>query len=87
MTQDEKWNIKYQEVVSFIEANHRNPIPELRSPTRCLSKHRLEEHNMLSWIKQQRKLIKAGTFKNDRMKKFEELEKLFEENKRLNQYQ
>ena len=28
MTQEEKWNIKYQEVVSFIEANHRNPIPE-----------------------------------------------------------
>jgi hypothetical protein len=42
---------------------------------------------MLSWIKHQRKLIKAGTFKEDRMKKFERLEKLFEENKRLNQYQ
>lgn len=76
MTQDEKWLAKYDEVVDFIKVNHRNP-----------SKHRLEEHNMLSWVKQQRKLIKAGTFKPDRMKKFEKLEELFEENKRLNQYQ
>lgn len=75
MTQDEKWLIKYQEVMDFIKTNKRNP-----------SKYRIEEHNMLSWIKQQRKLIKAGTFKSDRMKKFEKLEKLFKENKRLNQY-
>ena len=32
---------------------------------------------MLSWIKQQRKLIKAGTFKSERMEMFEKLEKLF----------
>lgn len=75
MTQDEKWNIKYQEVIGFIEANHRNP-----------SKHRIEEHNMLSWIKQQRKLIKASSLKSNRMAKFLELERLFEYNKRLNQY-
>ena len=76
MTQDERWQKRYEEVVGFINANHRNP-----------SKHRIEEHNMLSWIKQQRKLINAGTFKEDRVMKFEKLEKLFEENKRLNQYQ
>ena len=28
---------------SFIETNHRNP-----------SKHRIEEHDMLNWVKQQR---------------------------------
>ena len=36
MTQDERWNIRYNEVKSFIETNHRNP-----------SKHRIEEHDML----------------------------------------
>jgi len=41
MTQDEKWMIRYEEVVGFIEANHRNP-----------SKHRVEEHLMLNWVKQ-----------------------------------
>ena len=48
MTQDERWNIRYQEVMAFIESNHRNP-----------SKHRLEEHAMLNWVKQQRKLHNA----------------------------
>ena len=75
MTQDERWMKNYEEVMEFIECEHRNP-----------SKHRLEEHNMLSWIKQQRKLIKAGTCKSERMEKLEKLEKLFEENKRLNQW-
>ena len=28
MTQDEKWNQRYQEVVNFIETNHRNPSLE-----------------------------------------------------------
>lgn len=42
---------------------------------------------MLSWIKQQRKLIKAGAIKSGRMEKFEKLEKLFDDNKRLNQWQ
>lgn len=73
-------------VMEYMEANKRNPIPDHGSPTRCLSKHRIEEHDMLSWIKQQRKLIKAGSLKSNRMAKFLELEKLFEDNKRLNQY-
>ena len=36
MTQDERWMVRYQEVVDFIEANKRNP-----------SRHRIEEHDML----------------------------------------
>ena len=55
MTQDEKWMIRYDEVVGFIEANHRNP-----------SKHRVEEHLMLNWVKQQRKLMNAGKLKPER---------------------
>ena len=76
MTQDEKWIIRYKEVVSFIEANHRNP-----------SKHRVEEHLMLNWVKQQRKLVNAGKLKEDRVGRFKELLALIEENKRVNQYQ
>ena len=40
MTQDERWQIKYIEVVGFIEVNHRNP-----------SKYRIEEHDYLNWLK------------------------------------
>ena len=76
MTQDERWNIRYKEVMEFIEGNKRNP-----------SKHRIEEHDMLNWVKQQRKLVNAGTLKPDRIEQFKELLALIEENKRVNQWQ
>ena len=76
MTQDEKWQAKYNEVVEFINTNHRNP-----------SKHRIEEHNMLNWVKQQRKLFNAGTLKPERIDMFKELLAIMEKYKRINQYQ
>ena len=75
MTQDERWNSRYQEVMEFIETNHRNP-----------SKHRLEEHDMLNWVKQQRKLHNAGKLNLNRVEPFKKLMALIEENKRVNQY-
>ena len=59
MTQDERWMLKYNEVVDFIESNHRNP-----------SRHRIEEHDMLNWVKANRKELLA----------------LMEEYKRVNQW-
>ncbi len=75
MTQEEKWMARYNEVRAFIEENHRNP-----------SKHRIEEHDMLNWVKQQRKLLNAGKLKEERIEAFKRLLKLIEENKRINQY-
>lgn len=75
MTQDERWLVKYMEVMEFIETNHRNP-----------SKHRIEEHNMLNWVKQQRKLINAEKLEEERIESFNKLLALIEENKRTNQY-
>ena len=75
MTQDEKWMLKYNEVVVFIETNHRNP-----------SRHRLEEHDMLNWVKQQRKLINKGELKAERAEMLERLLSLCEEYKRVNQW-
>lgn len=46
MTQDELWQQKYQEVVEFIETHHHN-----------LSKHSIEKHLMLSFIRHNRKLF------------------------------
>ena len=53
MTQEERWIAKYNEVVDFIETNHRNPSrhPNHRNPSR----HRIEEHDMLNWLKANRK--------------------------------
>lgn len=76
MTQDERWLEKYNEVVKFIENNKRNP-----------SKHRVEEHLMLNWIKHNRKLLNAGALKPERIEPFKQLLALIEANKHLNQYQ
>ena len=75
MTQDERWNLRYQEVIDYIETNHRNP-----------SKHRLEEHDMLNWVKANRKVLNAGKLNLNRVEAFKKLMALIEENKRVNQY-
>lgn len=76
MTQNERWAVKYNEVLNFIETNHRNP-----------SRHRLEEHGMLNWVKANRKKMNAGKLHESRLRKFKELLVLSEEYKRKNQYQ
>ena len=75
MTQDERWILRYQEVIEFIESNHRNP-----------SKHRIEEHDMLNWVKANRKALNAGKLKPEREGKFKQLLELMEQYKRKNQY-
>ena len=76
MTQDERWLARYNEVMGFMEKNHRNP-----------SRHRLEEHDMLNWVKQQRKLKNKGELKAERAELLEGLLSLWEEYKHVNQYQ
>ena len=75
MTQDERWNKRYQDVMDFMEKNHRNP-----------SRHRLEEHDMLNWLKANRKVMNAGSLKAERVEPFQQLLGLIEKYKRLNQY-
>ena len=43
MTQDEKWQLQYEQMMAFMKDNHRRP-----------SKHRLEEHDMLNWLRRQK---------------------------------
>ena len=76
MTQEEKWIARYNEVVKFIETNKRNP-----------SKHRIEEHDHLNWLKANRKALNAGKMKPDRVEKLKKLLELTEQYKRKNQYE
>ena len=46
MTQDERWLVRYNEVMWFLEENHGNP-----------SKHRIDEHDHLNWLKANRKVL------------------------------
>lgn len=75
MDQETRWLTKYKEVVDFVEANHRNP-----------SRHRIEEHDMLNWVKANRKRMNAGKMKPERVDLFEKLLALADENKHVNQY-
>ena len=76
MTQEERWNKRYEEVKIFIEANKRNP-----------SKYVPEERGMVNWCKQQRKLVNAGKLKEERGELFSQLMALMEQYKRKNQYE
>ncbi|MDO4202141.1 MAG: hypothetical protein Q4D25_08485 [Bacteroidales bacterium] len=75
MDQETRWLTRYNEVKEFIEREHRNP-----------SRHRLEEHDMLNWLKANRKVMNAGLLKAERVEPFQQLLGLIEKYKRLNQY-
>lgn len=62
-------------MVAFIQSNKRNP-----------SKHRIEEHDMLNWVKANRKRMNAGEMREDRLARFKEVLFLMKANKHKNQY-
>lgn len=76
MTQDKRWIVRYNEVMGFLEENHRNP-----------SKHRIEEHDYLNWLKANRKVLNAGKMKAERVEKFRKLLEMTERYRRKNQYE
>lgn len=76
MTQEDRWKTRYEELVGFIEANKRNP-----------SKHRIEEHDHLNWLKANRKALNAGKMKPERVERFRKLLELTELYRRKNQYE
>ena len=76
MTQEERWHIRYNEVKIFIETNKRNP-----------SKHRIEEHDMLNWVKANRKALNVGRLKEERVEAFKRLQEMMEQYRRKNQWE
>ena len=76
MTQDEKWQRQYEQMMTFMETYHRRP-----------SKHRLEEHDMLNWFKATKKRIAKGNYPEDRLEKSKLLMEVAEKYRRLNQYE
>ena len=76
MTQDERWQMQYEQMMSFIEENHPRP-----------SKHRIEEHDLLNWFKHTKKMIAKGDYPTDRLEKFAKLLEVADKYRRKNQYQ
>ena len=77
MTQDEKWQKKYEDVIGSIETNKRNP-----------SKYDAEERgDYYTWLKANRKALNAGKMKAERVEKFRKLLEMTEQYRRKNQYE
>lgn len=76
MDQETKWYTRYNEVVEFINTNHRNP-----------SRYDEEERGKyLNWIKANRKAMNAGKMKPERVEMFRKLLEMTELYRRKNQY-
>lgn len=75
MTQDERWLLRYNEVKSFIEENHRNP-----------SKYVAEERLMVHFLKRGRKMLNAGELAEPRFSQFLVLLELSNRYKHINQW-
>ena len=75
MTQEERWNARYEEVKSFIETNKRNP-----------SKYVAEERLMVHFLKRGRKMLNAGELAEPRFSQFLKLLELSNKYKRVNQW-
>jgi len=58
-----------------METNHGNP-----------SRHRIEEHDMLNWLKANRKVLNAGKMKGERVEMFRVLLEAGEKLRRVNQW-
>lgn len=76
MTQDERWMARYNEVMDFINTNHRNP-----------SKYYDGDKLLVHFMKHSRKQMNAGILKPERVEKLKALLELSEQYKRKNQYQ
>ena len=76
MTQDERWQAHYDRMMTFMNENHRR-----------LSKHRLEEHDMLNWYKHVKKAIAKGNYTPHRIVKFAILQQVANKYRRKNQYE
>jgi len=64
-SQEQSWEEHLVQIRTYMLKYHRQP-----------SKHRKEDHQMLNWIKYNRKLINAGKLSEERTKKFAALMKL-----------
>ena len=76
MTQDEKWQMQYDQVKTFMEVNHRRP-----------SKYKPEELRLFNWFKHTKKMIAKGDYHPDRIEKFALHVEMALKYRRKNQYE
>ena len=75
MTQEERWIVRYNEVMKFIEDNKRRP-----------SKYNLQERNAWNWLRHTQKQYGAGELKAERVEMFKKLLEMAGQYRRVNQW-
>lgn len=75
MTQEERWLLRYNEVIMFINSNHRNP-----------SKYAPDDRLMVHFLKRGRKLLNKNELKEPRLGLFKVLFEKMEKYRGINQY-
>ena len=75
MTSDERWEQNFVQLMQFMETNHRRP-----------SKHRVEEHQMLNWLKFNKRCYANDSLPHHRRERFEQFWAMAGEVQRINQY-
>lgn len=75
MKREVSWELRYNEVLEFVESNHRGP-----------SRHHPEEHKMLNWMKFNRKCYNGGKMEGEKKEKFQKLIEKIHSFHRINQY-
>lgn len=66
MDKEEKWLDCYKEIYAFVKQNHRGP-----------SKHRVEEHRMVNWMKYNRKKLNSNKLVDKERTRFFEVGKSY----------
>ncbi|MBQ7512419.1 MAG: hypothetical protein IJU11_06720 [Prevotella sp.] len=72
---EQTWVKKCQDIMDYMVRHKRRP-----------SKHRMEDHRMLNWIKYNRKRMAAGKLTGSQASLFHQLTAMADEYRKLNQY-
>ena len=75
MKRQASWNTNYRKVWAFVEAHHRGP-----------SRHHPEEHQMLNWMKFNRKKLNSDKLSTESKERFVMLMDFIHSFHRVNQY-
>lgn len=75
VTQDERWDIHYAQVMGFMQREQRRP-----------SKYVPAERALLNWVKYNKKILARGEFLPERASRFRHLLSVAEQLRRKNQY-
>ncbi len=70
------WDLRYNEIWQFVETNHR-----------CPSRHRINEHQLLNWMKYNRKIMNKDQMEKSKQDKFVKLLDFMHQFHNVNQYQ